>query len=571
MDYTAIPQENKAEILESTVINGSAEEIAAAFKELGDIEMTARALGLACRFRGAEVVRTLIELGAAFDFPKSEDLEHRYHCYSGMKYHNYRSDFSLYLLNITKQIKGACCCKGLKLAKQAARQDKAFLKQISDSERGEVLRCLVENAERISFEPSEMLYYAIFAGDCFIVSELEKLGVRLSENRVKYITNGGPISDSYWYEWTAMTEKLPDEDYLSVMKRISAELDGKPFHCTGKVYDITKKRFADTEIFGYFLDNFKTDKLNKSQLIRDLIDNNAAGSLSLIEKTGWLNEPKRRDEMISYAQSLENRVECVAWLLDFKNRTADFAAEREKADKKMMRELNANPNSVTAMKKIWSYKQQEDGTLIITNYKGTATEVIVPQMIGKSLVTAIGNGAFAGSCGKCGGIVGNPYSTFEQQKAHRVITKITLPESVRYIGIGAFGDMTSLTEINIPEAVKEIGDAAFFDCISLTDIIIPGSVKRIGMYAFSGCKDLRRVKICEGVLEIGAGAFNRDTQLKEIELPKSLRRLLSKEYRSFTVDALDSCGAFTVYCHKGSYAEEYCKANGIKVIEITDK
>ena len=34
-----------------------------------------------------------------------------------------------------------------------------------------------------------------------------------------------------------------------------------------------------------------------------------------------------------------------AWLLDFKNRTADFAAERKKAEQKMMRELNANPNS----------------------------------------------------------------------------------------------------------------------------------------------------------------------------------------------------------------------------------
>lgn len=564
MDYTAVPQESKAEILESMVINGSAEEIAAAFKELGYIEMTARALGLACRFRGAEVVRTLIEHGATFDFPRSEDLEHRYHCYSGMKYHNYRSDFSLYLLNITKQIKGACCCKGLKPLKQVKKDDKTTLKTLSDGERAKVLRCLIENAENISFEPSEMLYYAIFVRDDFIVAELKKLGVKLSDTRVKFITSGGPISDSYWYEWIAMTGKLENEDYLPVMRSISAELDGKPFHCTGKVYDITKKRFADPEILEFFRDNFKTEKLNKTDVIRGLIDCNAGASLPIVEKAGWLDNPKRRDELIAYAQSRKDRVECVAWLLDFKNRTADLAAERAKAEKKAERELNASPTSLTMMKKVWSFKKQDDDTLIITNYKGTATEVAVPQMIGKSLVTAIGNGAFAGSCGKCGGIIGNPYSTLEQQKAHRAIVKITLPESVSYIDKGAFGDMTVLTEINIPEAVTEIGDAAFFDCDSLTEIIIPGSVKKIGMYAFSGCRKLRKVKICEGVLEIGAGAFNNTTQLKEIELPRSLQRLLSKAYRSFTADALDSFGAYTVYCPKGSYAEEYCKKHGIR-------
>lgn len=493
MNYTAIPQENKVEILEQAVINGSAEEIAAAFKELGYIEMTARALGLACRFRGAEVVRTLIEHGATFDFPRSEELERRYHCYSGMKYHNYRSDFSLYLLNITKQIKGACCCKGLKLAKQAARRDKTFLKQLSDSERGEVLRCLIKNADKISFEPSEMLYYAIFVRDDFIVAELKKLGVKLSNTRVNFITYGGPISNSYWYEWLAMTGKLENEDYLPVMEKIAAELGGKPFHCTGKVYDITKKRFVNSEILEFFLDNFKTDKLNKTDVIRGLIDCNAVNSLPIIEKSGRLDNPKRRDEMIAYAQSLTNRVECVAWLLDFKNRTADLAAERAKAEKKAERELNASPTSVTMMKKIWSFKKQTDNTLMITNYKGNSTEVAVPGTIGKSPVTAIGNGAFAGSCGKCGGTVGNPYSTLEHQKAHRAITKITLPESISVIGEGAFGDMTSLTEINIPEAVTEIGNAAFYECIALKQIILPRSIKHIGEHAFRRCDKLTAV------------------------------------------------------------------------------
>lgn len=508
MDYTAIPQVYKAEILEKAVINGSAEELVKTCTELGFIEMTARALGLACRFCGVETVKTLAECGATFDIPKNEGAEGRYHCYSGMKWDNYRTDFSLYLLNTTKHIKGACCCKGLKLLKQIKRDDNTALKILPDSERAKVLDYLCENADKLSFKPEEMLFYAIFARDGFIVSQLKKRGVKLSEKRAGIIANGGPITDGYWYEWTAMIGKLPDADYIAVMRGIAEEV-GKPFHCTGKVYALTKRRFSDPEILVFFRDNFKTERLNKTDLIRSLIDSNAAAALPAVEKLGWLDNTKRRDELIEYAQNRKDRVECVAFLLDFKNRTADFAAEREKAEKKMMRELNASPFSVASMKKTWSFKKREDGTLTITNYKGNGAEVKVPEKIGKSIVSEIGGGAFAGSGGLCGGIVVT-HASYEQEKVHREITKLTLPDSVNVIGIGAFADMLSLTEINIPEGAAEIGAAAFYNCIALRRLFIPKTVKHIDKFAFNHCDRL------------------------------------------------------TVVVEKGSYAEEYCKKYGVR-------
>lgn len=42
MDYTIIPQENKAEIPEQSVINSPLDEPVKTYKELGYIEMTAR-------------------------------------------------------------------------------------------------------------------------------------------------------------------------------------------------------------------------------------------------------------------------------------------------------------------------------------------------------------------------------------------------------------------------------------------------------------------------------------------------------------------------------------------------
>lgn len=569
MNYSLMSQKEKAEVLENAVKNNSPEEIADIMKNLGTVEFSARALGLACRFRGIETVKTLVQNGASFEIPKTEETEKQYCCYAGrelkkMRNDNYRSNFSLCLLNILKHIKGACCFKGVKLVKQIKRENRATLKLLPDEERLKVLKYLCENKKRISFYPSEMLYYAIFGGDDFIVAELKELGIALSEERKKILIDGGLYTDGYWYEYCSMTGKLSDDDYLGVMKKLAAELDGRKLHCTEKIYEITKERFANKETFEFFRDNFNYDKLNKTKIIRDLIDNNLADTLPLIEVMGWLNNTKRRDEMIQYSQDI-SRPECTAFLLDFKNRTADFASEREKADKKMLAELNAASNSVMMLKKIWSYKKGEDGNLIITNYKGNSTEVTIPEKIGKGIVTAIGKGAFAGGSGLCGGIVSS-YASFEQMKAHRNITKIVLPQGIRIIDTGAFADMTSLKEINIPDTVEEIADAAFFQSVSLRELVIPGVVKKIGKYAFAHCNNLRSVKICEGVLEIGAGAFKDNSSLATLVLPKSLKRFISEKLMYFTVETLNSAPNMTVYCPKGSCAEEYCKLHNIKFL-----
>lgn len=56
-------QKEKAAQLQHAVINYSVEEISKRYEELGSVEMTAPALGLACRFRGLGVVKALVERG----------------------------------------------------------------------------------------------------------------------------------------------------------------------------------------------------------------------------------------------------------------------------------------------------------------------------------------------------------------------------------------------------------------------------------------------------------------------------------------------------------------------------
>ena len=83
-----LTQEEKAIRLQQAVLNSTTEEICNIYDTLGYVEMSAPALGLACRFRGLEVVKVLVEKGATFDFPSTEEIEIKYHCHIGEKQSN---------------------------------------------------------------------------------------------------------------------------------------------------------------------------------------------------------------------------------------------------------------------------------------------------------------------------------------------------------------------------------------------------------------------------------------------------------------------------------------------------
>lgn len=157
----------------------------------------------------------------------------------------------------------------------------------------------------------------------------------------------------------------------------------------------------------------------------------------------------------------------IAWMLDYQNRTVDIVAEEEKELKKMFRELNAAPDSVTVLKKKWSYVKLKDGTLEITSYKGDEEEVEIPPKIGRDAVTSIGDDAFSAS-----------WSSTKKNKENKMrIIAITIPDTVVRIGDRAFEECGALKTIVLPESVREIGLGAFHGCRALAAIRLPGWYK----------------------------------------------------------------------------------------------
>lgn len=427
--------------LEYAALNLSPEEIAKTYARIGRVEYSARALGTACRFRGAECVRALVEGGASFNAPLTN--------YMYQTYGSYGDDLSVMLLDNFPD-KGVTYFVVLpQIYGSVKKADGTELLPLPFEERAETVRYLCENGQSAAFDAGELLFYSIAVGDERMSAVLKEQGAEFSEYRRKMLTDKGKPKDLCI--WTCLLERLSADNFAAVLIRLGEELGGEKLRCTNGIYAALSDKLYRPENLKCYLERFDDPKLKKTEIMKSAVDNDAPGCLAFAESEGWLSSPKKRDEMIEYAVDRKS-AECAAWLLDFKNRTADLAAELAKVEKKRERELNASPDSAAELKKLWSYKKREDGTLIITGYKGAQTVVTIPGKIGRSIVTVIGAEAFA------------PYRNgviVKYGAARRAITSVTLPESITEIGESAFENCRALCSLNIPKGVTAIGERAF--------------------------------------------------------------------------------------------------------------
>lgn len=120
------------------------------------------------------------------------------------------------------------------------------------------------------------------------------------------------------------------------------------------------------------------------------------------------------------------------------------------------------------------YYDGETGYLV--GYNGSETDIVLPDGFvaydGTEITRyEIGESAFAG---------GN-------------VVSVTIPDSVTYIGNGAFSDCRDLVSVTIGSGTTGIGNEAFSSCTELTFITIPESMTSIGYAAFYRCIALTSV------------------------------------------------------------------------------
>lgn len=185
----------------------------------------------------------------------------------------------------------------------------------------------------------------------------------------------------------------------------------------------------------------------------------------------------------------------------------------------------------------------------LTEYTGDETVIKIPDIIGNTAVTSLGNGLF---------------------KKNSHIKSVTIPNSVKKIEEKAFFECTSLESVTVPSSVEEIEASAFaetpwFDSLTdefvivgngvalkyngtLSDVIIPKGVKYvsnifrysdiditsitlskgvkcIGTRAFAALKSLTTVNFSSSLEKISDNAFSLCISLSEITIPKNVKEI----------------------------------------------
>jgi len=163
------------------------------------------------------------------------------------------------------------------------------------------------------------------------------------------------------------------------------------------------------------------------------------------------------------------------------------------------------------------------------------------------------------------------------------ITECTVPDNVKRIAGFAFYDCKDLKKIELPDKLEYLGERVFTGCINLESIILPDccadtgwllanctslknitlpeTMKYLGDYMFAACTSLEKIKLPDKLTHIEKSTFESCIRLKEIIIPKSVV--------SVSDDAFKNCYSLRrMYGYKGSPAETYAAANGIRFVDI---
>lgn len=185
---------------------------------------------------------------------------------------------------------------------------------------------------------------------------------------------------------------------------------------------------------------------------------------------------------------------------------------------------------------------------VFENFKQLES-VILPQGL-----HTIHNGAFSG-CEKLHTVElpSSLRSIGSQAFLGVALTEIYIPDSVRFIGYGAFeeadelkwirfprsncvlehsicGNCSALVKADLPHDIDLIPFSTFFSCIKLARVPIPSTVKSIESMSFIQCNSLRKINLPEGLEEVEEDAFYENAGLESVAFPVSLRSI---EIRAF--------------------------------------
>ena len=196
-------------------------------------------------------------------------------------------------------------------------------------------------------------------------------------------------------------------------------------------------------------------------------------------------------------------------------------------------------------------------TYAVTGYSGSSSTAVIADEIDGIPVTILRMNAFKGS-GVSTLVIGNNITSIDTSLAASTsIEEIRVSsENTKYKVEGAFlieeknGSKTLVyyptgrvaDHINVPEGITSIAEYAFAGS-DIQSITLPASLKSIGLSAFEACYSLREVRGTSSVTYIGMWAFARCEALVSIVLPATLSTVDSHAFDGCTdLERVFYCG-----------------------------
>ena len=175
-------------------------------------------------------------------------------------------------------------------------------------------------------------------------------------------------------------------------------------------------------------------------------------------------------------------------------------------------------------------------------------------------VKKIGNGAFANVSGLKTIIIPGTVKEIGTNAFtnNADLTRVVLEEGIEIIGDEAFKECRNLETIELPESLVSIGSSAFTECGKLNNIKIPSKITVINRYTFYSCINLQNIIFPEALQKIEMGAFYLCNQLNDIYIPKDLN--------SIAQDAFTGCtNLVNIEISEGNQKYSYSKDNGMLI------
>jgi len=224
----------------------------------------------------------------------------------------------------------------------------------------------------------------------------------------------------------------------------------------------------------------------------------------------------------------------------------------------------------------YMYNVYNDAFIEIVRYTGQGeTHLIIPDTIEGLPVVRIGDSSIK---------VNKHLFTTD-------IRKVTLPDTIEYIGPFAFSGLYVLDEINFPEGLRYIGENAF-QYTKIKEVTIPNGVEYIGNEVFDHtpyikeateeflivgdgillkyCGSEENVDIPDGVKVVGASSFQKNDTIKSVVIPESVTKIWMGAFFMSSLESVtlpDSITEIESYAFYSTELKEITLPAGLKNLE----